>query len=204
MMRKSSQFNRSGFAVHPSGKGNTQYLRRLNSILAHTLIEIAHTEKKDCIGVTLLHLGVLPHYRGLRYFLGLGGCYFWFGCCINRFGSGRFYPLRIIQFLAKTQFQRLVKSQTNIPCDAIDTAAVLVDKRGLAVWVCAYTRIGANHILRKCGEILVGGSFAVTVNNRLHEKFLVSRQRCFPAMLLQYNQVTARVSPGIVREGVVR
>ena len=62
-----------------------------------------------------------------------------------------------------------------------------------AVWVCADTRVGAYHILRKCREILVGGCLAVTVNNRLHEKFLVSRQCGFTAMLLEDNQVTACV-----------
>ena len=81
---------------------------------------------------------------------------------------------------------------------------MLIDKRGLAVWVCADTRVGAYHILRKCREILVGGCLAVTVNNRLHEKFLVSRQCGFTAMLLEDNQVTACVSPGIVGERVVR
>ena len=100
MMRKSSQLYGSGFAVHPPCQCDTQYLRRLHRILTHALVEIAHTEKKNSIGVTLLHIGVLPHYRSLRYFLGLGGLY-----RLGGFRRKLLYPLRIIQLIIKTQFQ---------------------------------------------------------------------------------------------------
>ena len=104
----------------------------------------------------------------------------------------------IIQFQIKAQTQRVIERSPQVAGYAVNTTIMFIDDSRFAVWVSANLCISAYHILWERHQELVAGNFRATVNNRLDEKSFVSRQRFLAGMLLQYNQITASISPGIV------
>ena len=62
---------------------------------------------------------------------------------------------------------------------------MLIDDRRFAVRVGANLCISAYHILWERHQIFIARHLRATVNNRLDEKFLVSRQHFLPGVLLQ-------------------
>ncbi|WP_304488536.1 hypothetical protein [Duncaniella muris] len=80
---------------------------------------------------------------------------------------------------------------------------VVHDSR-FAILVSANLCIGADHILRKRLKEFVARDFRTSVNNRLNEKLLVSRQCFLTSMLLENNQVRAYIGSGIIRESIIR
>ena len=87
----------------------------------------------------------------------------------------------------------------------VDSAVVFVgvDDSRFTVLVSTYFGIGAYHILRKRLKELVARHFCLAVNNRLNEKFFISRQCLLSGMLLQDDKVAACICPGVVGEGIV-
>ena len=135
----------------------------------------------------LLHLPILLHQWSIRYPLWL--LYLIFDVLLCRFGLRWFRSRRcetpiIIEVQIETQFQRLIESRSHIGCDTINAAIMLVDDSWFAVLVSANLCLSADDILRKCLKIFIVGNLGISVNNRLDEKFLVSRQCFLVGMLL--------------------
>ncbi len=70
MVRKAGQLHILRHSVGSPRKSDTEYLRSLDSVVAESLVEIAHTEEQYCVGMLGLHLGVLLHQRSLHNLLG--------------------------------------------------------------------------------------------------------------------------------------
>ncbi len=164
----------------------------------------------------LFHLPVLFQQR-LVLLLNLLGKRLFFRCLsLNfRFRLGcrsRLYGVRrrwldtvgIIQFQIQAQAQRVIERITQITGYAVNTSLVLIDDSRFAEWVRANLRIRAYHILRKRHQIFVARHLGAMVNNRLDEKFLVSRQRFLAGMFLQNDKVRPCIGSGIVAKRIVR
>ena len=61
MVRKACEFYSGSIAVGTFGKSDAKDFRCSNSIIGKSFIEIAHSEKKHCIGMLLFHLEILLH-----------------------------------------------------------------------------------------------------------------------------------------------
>ena len=72
--------------------------------------------------------------------------------------------------------QRLVKCLSQVLGNAIDAAIMVVHDSWFAILVSAHLCIGTDYILRKRLKELVARNFRTTVNNRLNEKFFISRE----------------------------
>ena len=66
---------------------------------------------------------------------------------------------------------------------------MLIDDSRFAVWVGANLRGSGDDILWKRHQIFIARHLRTNVNNRLDEKFLVSRQHFLTCMLLQNDEV---------------
>ena len=66
VMRKSGQFNILGRTIGSAREGYAQYFRCFDSIVGEGFIEIADTEKQNCVGMFGFHLDVLLHQRRLN------------------------------------------------------------------------------------------------------------------------------------------
>jgi len=69
MVGKTGQFHEAGGPVGPACKGDAQNFCRPDGVIPEGLIEIAHPEKEDCIGVFGLDGIILPHQRRLHIFV---------------------------------------------------------------------------------------------------------------------------------------
>ncbi len=187
MVRESRQLDTTVNAALPTGQGNAEYLGSLHSILAENFIEISDTEQQYCIGMFLFHLPILLQQR-LIFLLNLLGdrlffrrfCLYlllWLRCRsrLYRVRGGRLDTVGIIQFQIKTQTQRVIERSPQITGYTVNTTFMLIDDSRFAVWISTNLRIGADNILRECQQIFVARHLRTTVNNRLNEKFLVSR-----------------------------
>ena len=67
MVRKPREWHICRPAIGPTRKRDTQDLRHPKGILVERLVEIAHPEKDERIGVLRLYLAVLAHHRGLHW-----------------------------------------------------------------------------------------------------------------------------------------
>ncbi len=94
----------------------------------------------------------------------------------NRVRRRRLDTVGIIQFQIQVQVQRLVKCLSQILGYAVDTTVMVVHDSRFAILVSTNLCIGTDYILRKSLKELVARNFRTSVNNRLDEKFLISRQ----------------------------
>ena len=168
MMRKSGQLDAALVAVHSASKGDTQNLRCFDRIHTHALVEVTDTEKKNRIGMFLLHLPVLLHQRGIRYTLRLFYLIFYNLFCRPgrwRLRRGRCETPIIIEVQIEAQFQRLIECLSHIGGNTIDTTFMLVDDSRFAELVSGNLCLRADNILRECRKIFIIRGLGVTVNN---------------------------------------
>ena len=141
----------------------------------------------------LFHLLILLHQRRvgetrlLFNFCLLFGC--WFGSWRNRVRRRWLDTVGIIQFQIQAQMQRLVECLAQVSGNAVDTSVMVVHDSRFAILVSTHLGIGAYNILRKRLKEFVTRHFCTPVNDRLNEKFFISRQRFLSGMLLQDDKV---------------
>ena len=85
--------------------------------------------------------------------------------------------------------QRFIKSLAQVLGYTINSAFMFVDDCWFTELICADFSISAYHILGKRLKELVARHFRTTVNDRLDEKLLISRQRLLTCMLLENDKV---------------
>ena len=71
-MGESGQLYKLRRPVGPACEGDAQYLRRLDGVVAECLVEVAHAEEEDGVGMLLLHPLILLHQGRFDYLLGHG------------------------------------------------------------------------------------------------------------------------------------
>ena len=74
MMRESGQLDVCRLAVGAAGEGYAENFRRGYGVVGKSLVEVAHPEEQNRVGMFLLHLDILGHERGFGYF-----CHFFRG-----------------------------------------------------------------------------------------------------------------------------